>query len=127
MSENEASLPIPNALVFVECRDGGELPAALASGPVSATGSSIAVGTRHGVDGPTLLRILDRNASPGVRVGDHLIHAQALSVPSGVLTIKDTHLEELVEHRVPRRLRLEVYVDDPAEPSDVSVVFSAIE
>lgn len=53
----------------------------------------------------------------------------SLPIPNalGVLTITDTHLEELVEHRVPRRLMLEVYVNDPAEPSDVSVVFSAIE
>jgi hypothetical protein len=127
MSEHEASVSVPNALVFVECRDGGELPAALASEPVSATSSSIAIGTRHAVDGPTLLRILDRSKSSAGGVGIHLLHAQALSVPSGVLTDKNAYLEELVEHRVPRQLRVEVYVNDPAEPSDISVVFSAIE
>lgn len=125
MSEQETSVSVANAMVFVECRDGGELPESLSEGPVTATGSSILIGTRSDVDGPTKLRIFDGEDARAV-AGGQLIHSQELPVPSGVLTIKDVYLKELVSCPAPPQIRVEILVDDPTEPADIAVFFNPI-
>jgi hypothetical protein len=125
MSEQEASVEIPNALVFVECRDGGELPELLTDGPVTATASTVLVCTRSGADGPTRLRILDHDDPRAATIAGKLIHRQTLPVPSRFLAIKNVHLEELISHAAAEQVLAHIFVDDTAEPADVTVVISA--
>lgn len=121
--QRTVTVEVPNALLFVMDKSIGEIPSSMNSALVSSTNTCIAVGTRTGIDGATFIVLTDEHLDStkfGTKVAD-----QSLETPSRILTVCDVYDVSLLEIGVPlASTRVRIGVDDPREPSLVTIQVS---
>lgn len=121
MAIREAVVRPPYSVVVVGDRNA-TVPSAMAGRVVSATDTCLAVSTRSEVDGPTRIRLIDATDAV-VDLPRNVAFQGELRVNSHELTIASVDGEVYLRGEVDdTSVGVNIFVDDDAEPADISVV-----
>jgi hypothetical protein len=118
----EISIVPKNSLLFVMCKDSGEIPESMEGKLVVATPSCIAVGTRCEVDGQTSIMLTDEITRVQRIPGLLKVFSGVLATPKKELDICTVLLEPALKCSVLNtQSNVEIWANDEREPDMICV------
>lgn len=111
----------PHSLVLVMDPSIGQLPDGRA-GPIAATSTCIAIGTRSEYDGTTRISIGDMLASGS---GREPVFEGVLETPGGRIAVCSVFDEVILEIPIElARTRVQIWANDQSAPSEIDILVS---
>lgn len=125
MLKKEIRFQVPNALIFVQDYEFGELPEALSSGLVTSTQSSVAVGTLPDFEGPVNI-VLTTGPRSNQDEASHLVWSGKIHTPNREISVCSVNNDRLLSFEVNSQETLvEVWVNDDQEPDRIVIVVNS--
>lgn len=114
-------IPVPNAIILILDFDYGTLPDALAHGLITATSSSIVVGTAPDVDGT--VEILLMNIDPVDQRHLARVYDSTIDTPNRDISVCTVYNERVLATQVKNvKTAVQVWVNDEIAPTKVVIV-----
>lgn len=109
-----------NSLLLVMDYSIGEIPDSIGHGPVSSTGSCVAVGTLAEMDGETDVTLTD---TADAVVPKNLVFDGTLETPAKEISVCSVDDEKLLTIPVgSEKIRVKIFTNDESEPDQIAVL-----